>query len=410
MPTAPKASRPTEEPAYDRAVGALLGPLAAAALVGAPPALATRYAAAASTPTDPADRPDEGSGRGTALLAHLAHTALARVVTAPATVAAPTPARTVPSDPVPHAWTRVLRTLVSTATPPAQAPELEHTASDDPLGASWRSLMHTPHPCHDPAIGSFACAHLVETVWAAYRSSGDLAALYAGALAGARWGVSALPLQALRRLSEHTDPHALTCAALVSARGGRLPDQWPEAPIQARPERRLPPFAVPHPLDPDVVLGNLDHLRTRPRDVDAVVSLCRTHPSDAPHLPGTDWIRVWLHDTPGRNTNPHFTLDEAAAAVAALRAEGKRVFLHCWAGASRTPAVAARYATAALGAPVLPTLTTLIHTVGGHLDNPTLSRAVAELSGLHLPDPARTLFSQGMPPRRLALRSVQVSE
>ncbi|GAA1116603.1 protein-tyrosine phosphatase family protein [Nocardiopsis metallicus] len=413
MLSAPTPSRPVEEPTHDRAVGALLGAVAAAALVGAPTALAHRFTAAALAPGTPGR--DEA-----ALLAHLTRTAL--TATAPATnpptaltttAAAPplTPANGPDAgvaDPVHRAWVGVLGSLVLTATAPATQPELEHTTTNDPLGASWQALTRTPQPAHDPAQSSFACTHLVEAVWSAYHARGDLAAMYTGALAGARWGCSALPLQALRRLSEHTDPHALTSAALVALQGPH-PDRWPQRPIRDRPEQRLPPFAVPHPLDPQVLLGNLDYLRTHPGSVDAAVSLCRTHPGDAPHLAGPDWVRVWLHDTPGKNSNLHFTLDEAAAAVAGLRAEGKRVLLHCWAGASRTPAVAARYASAALGAPPLASMTTLIHAVGGHLDNPTLSRAVAELSGLELPDPAAVLFPQGIPPRRPELRKVKVS-
>ncbi len=396
MPAAPTPSRPVEEPTHDRAVGALLGAVAAAALVGAPPALTHRFTVAATAPTGPG--PSDPTGP--ALLAHLTRTALHQVTSARGGPA--------PVDPVRGAWVLVLRSLVLTATAPVGEPELEHTTSDDPLGVSWRALTRTPVPAHAPSRGSFACTHLVDAVWSAYNARGDLAAMYTGALAGARWGSSALPLQALRRLSEHTDPHTLTTAALVALNGSHS-DRWPQQPIRERSDQRLPPFAVPHPLDPEVLLGNLDYLRTHPQSVDAAVSLCRTHPRDAPHLVGSDWVRVWLHDTPGKNSNLHLTLDEAAAAVASLRAEGKRVLLHCWAGASRTPAVAARYATASLGAPPLPTMTTLIHAVGGHLDNPTLAQAVAELSGLDLPDPAAVLFPQGLPQRRPELRAVKLS-
>ncbi|WP_159940249.1 MULTISPECIES: dual specificity protein phosphatase family protein [unclassified Nocardiopsis] len=381
MPAAPLFD--VHDPASDRTVGALLGAPAAAALVGAPTALTTSF-------TDP--------GHGPARLLRTALTDLA---------ATPHPPRP-PVDPIAHAWARALRTLARTGQTPPPAPALEHTPPRHPLGASWRALTRTPHPAHDPARGSFACTHLVDAVWAASTAAGDEAALYTGALAAARWGASALPLQALRRLSETTSPHTLTVTALTTARGPH-PTAWPEHPVLADEPRRLPPFAVPHPLDEKVLLGNLDHLRAHPHTVDAVVSLCRTHPSDAPHLPDADWVRVWLHDRAGANTNLHFTLEEAAGAVAALRSEGKRVLLHCWAGASRTPAVAARYAVAALGAPPLPTLAAMIRTVGGHLDNPSLSRAAAQLSGTDLPDPAATLFPDGVPPRRTELPAPHIT-
>ncbi|CAL9356716.1 protein phosphatase [Nocardiopsis dassonvillei] len=374
MPAVPAPLLDFHDPASDRAVGALFGAPTAAALVGTPPSLAAH-----------------ATGPGTA------HARLVRAALTDLT--GPDQPPRPPGDPVEHAWAAALRTAARTGALPSFAPALEHTTADDPLGASWRALTRTRRPAEDPARGSFACTHLVEAVWSAYAAAGDRAALHTGTLAAALWGASALPLHALRRLSETTDPHTLTTTALTTARGPH-PTLWPEHPVLVDEPRRLPPFAVPHPLDPGVLLGNLDHLRAHPETVDAAVSLCRTHPSDAPHLPAADWVRVWLHDRRGANSHPHFTLDEAAAAVAALRAEGKRVLLHCWAGASRTPAVATRYAVAALGAPVLPTLAAMIRTVGGHLDNPSLSTAVARLSGVDLPDPAATLFPEGVPPRR----------
>ncbi|MFD3683690.1 dual specificity protein phosphatase family protein [Nocardiopsis sp. NPDC058631] len=374
MPAVPATAPDFHDPAADRSIGAMLGAPVAAALIGAPTDLTRGF-------TDSSAR-----------LPLLVRSALSGLT---ATARIPDP----PQDPTEQAWVQVLRSTARTGTPPGRAPDLEHTTTDDPLGASWRALTRTPRPAHDPARGSFACAHLVDAVWSAYTTAGDGAAMYTGALAGALWGASAVPLHALRRMSETLDPHALTTAALTAVRGTH-PTAWPEHPVLVEQPRRLPPFAVPHPMDPQVLLGNLDHLRHHPESVDAVVSLCRTHPQDAPHLPASDWVRVWMHDRPTANANVHFTLDEAAAAVAALRAEGKRVLLHCWAGASRTPAVAARYAVAALGAPPLPTLATMIGTVGGHLDNPALAQAVAQLSGVHLPDPARRLFPDGVPPRR----------
>jgi ADP-ribosyl-[dinitrogen reductase] hydrolase len=50
--------------------------------------------------------------------------------------------------------------------------------------------------------------------------------------------------------------------------------------------------------------------------------------------------------------NPHlsFDIDEAARAVAALRAQGRTVLLHCVDAKSRTPIVAARYSVLRYGA------------------------------------------------------------
>lgn len=368
------------DPAKDRAAGALLGVGVAADLVGAPPPL-------------------ERSGPSRHV-ADLVLRALHDLDTGPDL-----------TDPPRHhtelSWTQALRHLVRTATPPTSVPELEHAPHDDACGASWRTLHHTPPPRQDIEHGTFACTHLMEAIHSAATLT-DKAALHTGALAGALWGASALPAQALRHLSRTSDPHELLTQALIATHGSH-PEHWPQAPIRTRPEQRLTPFAVTHPLDEHVLLGNLDFLRTRPQ-VEAVVSLCRVHPHDAPDLAGTDWVRMWLHDRPGANTNVHFTVQEAANAVSTFRAEGKRVLVHCWAGASRTPAVAARYAATALDAPVLPIMRELIGLVEGHLDNPELARTVAALSGLDLPnDPIPTLFPQGLPPRRSDLPSSRIN-
>jgi hypothetical protein len=109
------------------------------------------------------------------------------------------------------------------------------------------------------------------------------------------------------------------------------------------------PCAVPHPRDAGVLLGTLADLHDAERlGVDAVVSLCRVGTDDlaAAGVAPEDHIEVWLVDSESPTDNAHlgFVLDDAAAAVAALRAEGKRVLLHCVAAQQRTPSVAIRYA------------------------------------------------------------------
>ncbi|MFJ8007552.1 protein-tyrosine phosphatase family protein [Streptomyces fagopyri] len=141
-------------------------------------------------------------------------------------------------------------------------------------------------------------------------------------------------------------PPGLAAADLVrlavrTARGGGDDAQgWPSAPCMSVGGHRG--FAVPHPHDPGVVLGNLAPAQgAGPVPVEAVVSLCRT--GTDPILRGTDveHLRVWLVDSQGANANLHYVLDQAARHVLRLRQEGKRVLLHCFAGQSRTPAVAA---------------------------------------------------------------------
>ncbi|GAA1243588.1 hypothetical protein GCM10009657_19300 [Oryzihumus leptocrescens] len=57
-------------------------------------------------------------------------------------------------------------------------------------------------------------------------------------------------------------------------------------------------------------------------------------------------MEVWLVDSnlPSDNAHLDFVLDDAAAAVKLLRAEGRRVLLHCVHAEQRTPSVALRYA------------------------------------------------------------------
>ena len=82
-----------------------------------------------------------------------------------------------------------------------------------------------------------------------------------------------------------------------------------------------------------------------PRDfddapVDAVESLCRI---GVEQRRAADHIEVWHIDDaePDKNPNLDLVLRDAADAVAAFRAQGKTVLLHCVQAQSRTPSVAA---------------------------------------------------------------------
>jgi len=72
----------------------------------------------------------------------------------------------------------------------------------------------------------------------------------------------------------------------------------------------------------------------------ATFSLCRMGSADL----GVEHLEFWLIDHgPEGNPNLEFILDDSARTIAALRAEGKTVLLHCVEGRSRTLSVAARY-------------------------------------------------------------------
>ena len=79
-------------------------------------------------------------------------------------------------------------------------------------------------------------------------------------------------------------------------------------------------------------------------EVTAVVSLCRIGTQQIRQdLTGVGFRLIDSAD-PEANPNLDFVLRDAARTVADLRDEGHVVFLHCVAGQSRTPTVAAAYA------------------------------------------------------------------
>ncbi|MET8288369.1 ADP-ribosylglycohydrolase family protein [Streptomyces sp. NPDC005132] len=255
------------------------------------------------------------------------------------------------------------------------------------LQAAWSAITRTAVPELSPAERRFPAQHFGLALEAAVRAGTDTdtVAAIAGALLGARWGCSGIPLAWQRAV--HGWP-GLTGADLVrlavrTARGGSDDAQgWPSAPRMSVGDHRS--FAIPHPHDAGVVLGNLALAQgVEPVPVEAVVSLCRT--GTDPILPGTEveHVRVWLVDSQGANANLHYVLDQAARQVLRLRQEGKRVLLHCFAGQSRTPAVAAIYSHLATGTDSKTALHDLrqVLTSGWYLEaHPEMHDAVHELT------------------------------
>ena len=213
-----------------------------------------------------------------------------------------------------------------------------------------------------PIDGPSSATHLRRALVAAVRGGGDTdtVACVAGALLGAMWGYSAIPLEWRRRVfgwPGYRDGDLLRVADAVH-RGGRADaDQWPHAAhVDVAGWSHTDSVAV-HPHDEGVVLGGFDVACGRvplPGGlVDAVVSLCRVGRDDVSALgvePGAH-VEVRLIDSGDAADNPHLRLvmHDAADTVAALRAEGRRVLLHCVAAQSRTPSVAAHYAVRHLG-------------------------------------------------------------
>ncbi|MFJ5219374.1 ADP-ribosylglycohydrolase family protein [Streptomyces sp. NPDC088354] len=275
------------------------------------------------------------------------------------------------------------------------------------LQAAWSAVTRTAVPELNLAEGRFPAQHLQLALEAAVRAGTDTdtVAAIAGALLGARWGCSGIPLEWQLAVNGWPDLAApdLVRLAVLTARGGSDDKLgWPSSPHL--PSGGHLGFALPHPHDPGVILGNLALAQgTEPVGVDAVVSLCRV--GTAPLLPGTDieHVRVWLVDRPGRNANLHYVVDQAARQVLRLRREGKRVLLHCFAGQSRTPAVAAVYSHLAKGIDAESALRDLRRTLTGgwHLyAHPELQDAVHELTARTVPDEVQESLKAKVAPSR----------
>lgn len=181
----------------------------------------------------------------------------------------------------------------------------------------------------------------------------DTVAAIAGGLAGARWGASAVPSEWRRVV--HGWPglrgRDLIELAVLAVRGGN-PDRagWPTVDRMTYAGWSRRSVLTAHPHDDGVLLGAIDDVEGA--EVDAVVSLCRVGTVQQPAgVTPENRVEVWLIDSddPALNPNLELVLRDAADAVAALRAEGKRVLLHCVQAQSRTPTVAALYAARHLG-------------------------------------------------------------
>jgi len=258
------------------------------------------------------------------------------------------------------------------------------------LQAAWSAITQTAVPADEPAAGSFACQHLQDALAAAVRigNDTDTVAAIAGALLGARWGASAIPAAWLRAVHGWPGLRApdLIGLAVLTANGGRDDEWgWPSSPHRTLVPSRVARAAV-HPSDDGVVLGGFG---VSTADVDAVVTLNAVGREDFAAVPAGDHVQVWLVDHPGDNSHPYFVIDQAARAVVQLRTEGKRVLLHCWAGQSRTPAVAARYAALTSGTSPEEAFGLVCAALGSPLTlvNPELRAAVYELAGQPAPPP-----------------------
>lgn len=214
----------------------------------------------------------------------------------------------------------------------------------------------------DFALHNGLVTHLIQTVWSAINNVDDdgpehfertlrlvisaggdtgTAGAIAGALLGARWGVSAIPLQWRRQVHGWPGIGDIDVVRLVWQVLHRQP--WPA--LFGEDPGDVP--VIQHPVDPGVYLGGAAGLRPLPAGVDTIMSL---HPlgSDQMPVPGvasTSHINVWLIDSSQPDDNPNLGLvaDQAVRMLADLRGEGSTVYLHGLDGRSSAPFIAALY-------------------------------------------------------------------
>jgi ADP-ribosylglycohydrolase len=194
----------------------------------------------------------------------------------------------------------------------------------------------------------FPCDHLSGALRAAARGGGDTdtVAAIAGALAGARWGATAVPLGWRRVLHGRVtydepaiDAARLDALARLAARRGR-PDGsgWPG--IARMGYGRMAPVCVE--LD-GAWFGNVaGRTQALAEGATVVISLCRTGTDEIPA--GVEHDTIGLIDTDAAdNPNRAFVLHDTARTVADLVDAGERVFVHCARAEHRAPSMAAAY-------------------------------------------------------------------
>jgi ADP-ribosylglycohydrolase len=169
----------------------------------------------------------------------------------------------------------------------------------------------------------------------------DTVAAIAGSLAGAYFGTSRIPAKWRRII--HGWPSLgyrdLLNLAVAAVRKEKLSSiaGWPKSETMPGTYEDV---WVQHPHDDGLWMASLTGLETMPEDIDVVVSMCRV---GTQQVSGAEVIEFWLIDEPGHNLDIAFVLRDAANTIAELRAEGKKVVVHCVAAHNRTPAAAIAY-------------------------------------------------------------------
>ncbi|MEP7194492.1 MAG: ADP-ribosylglycohydrolase family protein [Actinomycetota bacterium] len=265
------------------------------------------------------------------------------------------------------------------------------------LQAAWSAIATTAlatsaadlDPGSAMAVSSTAGpAHFQRALEAAVRGGydTDTVAAIAGGLVGGMYGASAVPFRWRRQLHGWPGLRArdLVRLGVMTARGGRSdPAGWPMNAQVDYSEYKGSAALARHPHDDGVWLGGIDALTNLPERVNAVVSLCRLGNAEVPTagVAARDHVEVWLIDEADAAKNPNldFVLSDAAGAVAALRAEGKTVLLHCVQAQSRTPTVAALYGARLTGRNPVEALSDIVKVLPDAKPNPAFQAALERL-------------------------------
>jgi ADP-ribosylglycohydrolase len=249
------------------------------------------------------------------------------------------------------------------------------------LQAAYAAITQTAVPEEQP------CGHLVDALEAAVRigHDADTVAAIAGALLGARWGATAVPLEWKAKLHGWPEYRVadLVRLAVLTARGGRDDSLgWPSVDNllrQYESDYRLSGVPIALSDDPEVFVGDVACLSALADGTSVVVSLCRVGRQDVPA--GIEHHEVWLMDRadPCENPNLDWVLSDLASQMCRWRAEGRRVFVHCVRVESRTPTVAAAYLARHLGISGDDALARVTQQLPGCRPNPGFVAALSRL-------------------------------
>ncbi len=223
--------------------------------------------------------------------------------------------------------------------------------------------------------------HLEQALRVAIAAGGDTGTVgaVAGSLLGARWGMSAIPLEWRRQVFGWPGYRDIDLQRDVFGVIEQRP--WP---ARFRPLADSGDSIAAHPVDGGVLLGGVRGLAQIPDTVDAVVSLCRLGTAEelagvevAPH----NHVRVWLRDSEDAQDNPNlgFVARDAVEMVARLRASGYTVYLHCADGVRRAPFIAALYTAHISDTPAAAAFEQFALALGDECRNPVFERALHQL-------------------------------